>query len=192
MDDDIHEEVEDTSMNIERIENDDIDTSISLVVVMMTVAAHIHNTRRHLMGDDYIERPIRRSVTKLGAQYMQKVLKDPQHFRVLYRMYPREFLKLANIIREKTGLKNTIHISVEEMLGIFMLTVGQNARYCYIKDTFKRSKFAVSTSFNKILRALLIIAPSQMVKPDGVPMKIRESTRFYPYFKVHYFIPCSI
>ncbi|KAG7588677.1 Harbinger transposase-derived nuclease domain [Arabidopsis suecica] len=72
MDDDIHEEVEDTSMNIERIEDDDIDTSISLVVVMMTVAARIHNTRRHLMGDDYIERPIRRSVTKLGEQYIQK------------------------------------------------------------------------------------------------------------------------
>jgi len=57
-----------------------------------------------------------------------------------------------------------------------MLTIGQNAKYCYFKDTFKRSKFAVSTSFNKYLRALLIIAPSHVVKLDGVPMKKREST----------------
>jgi len=27
-------------------------------------------------------------------------------------MYPKEFLKLTKIIREKTGLENTIHISV--------------------------------------------------------------------------------
>jgi len=68
MDDDIHAEVEDKSMNIERIEDDDIETSISLVVVMMTVAADIHNTRRHLMGDDYMNRLIRRSITKLEEQ----------------------------------------------------------------------------------------------------------------------------
>ncbi|KAF3583709.1 hypothetical protein F2Q69_00029575 [Brassica cretica] len=78
-----------------------------------------------------------------------------------------------SILREKAGLQDTRFISVEEMFAIFMLTVGQNSRYCLVKDTFKRSKFAISTSFNLVLEALLVIAPSQMVKPDGfVPMKI--------------------
>ena len=61
--------------------------------------------------------------------------------------------------------------------GIFLLTIGQNSRYCLVKDTFKRSKFAISTGFNRVLKVLLLIAPSQMVKPNGlVPTKIREST----------------
>ncbi|XP_010475193.1 PREDICTED: uncharacterized protein LOC104754661 [Camelina sativa] len=181
MDRNDHEEEEDTRVH----EDDDFDVDISIMVVMMTVGAQIHNTRQQLTGGDYIERPIRRPVTQLGEEYIQKVLKDdPEDFRVLYRMIPDMFLKLSRIIRDKTGLQNTKKISVEEMLAVFMLTVGQNARYGYVKNTFQRSKFAVSTSFNKILKALLIIAPSQMVKPDGlVPLKIRESTRFYPYFK---------
>ncbi|ESQ38330.1 hypothetical protein EUTSA_v10029193mg [Eutrema salsugineum] len=140
------------------------------------------------MGDSRIERPIRLPVTRLRGEYIQNVLKeDPQHFRVLYRIFPDVFLKFSKTLREKVGLQDTRFISVEEMLGIFMLTVGQNSRYCYVQDTFRRSKFAISTSFNCILSAILLIAPSLMVKPNSsVPMKIRESTRFYPYFKVYY------
>ncbi|KAG6492515.1 hypothetical protein ZIOFF_047478 [Zingiber officinale] len=39
-------------------------------------------------------------------------------------------------------------------------------------------------NFNKVLKALKSIAVDMMVKPgSAVPEKIRESTRFYPYFK---------
>lgn len=189
MDQNFHEE-EDILMDIDQTNNDDFDASLFLMVVMVAIGAQFQNSRKRIMGQHFIERPLRRPVTNLGEQYIQKVLKeDSKHFRVLYRMFPDVFLKLSSILREKAGLQDTRFISVEEMLAIFMLTVGQNSRYCSVKDTFKRSKFAISTSFNRVLKALLVIAPSQMVKPNGlVPMKIRESTRFYPYFKVHYFI----
>ncbi|KAL6131082.1 hypothetical protein ACLB2K_069460 [Fragaria x ananassa] len=51
---------------------------------------------------------------------------------------------------------------------------------------FERSHFTVSRSFNKILKALNTIAPEFMAKPpppDITPPNIRESTRFYPFFK---------
>ncbi|XP_004306393.1 PREDICTED: uncharacterized protein LOC101309479 [Fragaria vesca subsp. vesca] len=51
---------------------------------------------------------------------------------------------------------------------------------------FERSHFTVSKSFNKILKALNIIAPEFMAKPPSpntTPPNIRESTRFYPFFK---------
>ncbi|VVB01152.1 unnamed protein product [Arabis nemorensis] len=124
MDQNLHEE-EDTRMDDERIEDDEFDTDISLTVMMVALVAQFQNTRR-LMGDYFIERPIRRPITRLGEQYIQE---DPQHFRVLYRMFPDAFLKLSTIMREKAGLKDTRFISVEEMLAIFMLTVGQNSRY---------------------------------------------------------------
>lgn len=70
------------------------------------------------------------------------------------------------------------------MLATFLLIVGQSTRYILPRDVFKRSSFAFSQSFNKILRALNSIGPSLMAKPGtGVPSKIRESTRFYLYFK---------
>jgi hypothetical protein len=106
-------------------------------------------------------------------------------------MYPDVFRNLCMIIREKTPLVDTRFICIEEMLASFLQIVGQNARYCIIRNTFGRSQFAASENFHKILKALNSIAPDLMAKPtSSVPAKIRESTRFYPYFKVcdHYLI----
>ncbi|XVF55874.1 hypothetical protein PTKIN_Ptkin06aG0071600 [Pterospermum kingtungense] len=99
-------------------------------------------------------------------------------------MYPNVFLKLSNIIREKTPLQDTRYICVEEMLAAFLLIVGQNSRYCLVRKTFGRSHFTASKCFNNILKALNTIAVDMMAKHGStVPEKIRESTRFYPYFK---------
>ncbi|XP_021824394.1 uncharacterized protein LOC110765565 [Prunus avium] len=47
-----------------------------------------------------------------------------------------------------------------------------------------RSHFATSKNFNRVLKALNTLAPEMLAKPRSeVPAKIRESTRFYPYFK---------
>ncbi|CAL9231610.1 unnamed protein product [Arabidopsis halleri] len=76
------------------------------------------------------------------------------------------------------------NVSVEEMLATFLFIVGQNSRYIQAQDRFKRSRFSISTSFNTILKVLKALAPSYMAKPgSAVPTKIKDSTRFYPYFK---------
>ena len=70
------------------------------------------------------------------------------------------------------------------MIASFLLAVGQNSRYCYTRCTFKRSKFAINKKFHKVLRALNQISPSFMAMAgSGTPQKIKESTKFYPYFK---------
>ena len=75
-------------------------------------------------------------------------------------------------------LQDTRFICIEEMLATFLLTVGQNSRYCLISKTFERSHFTTSQNFNKVLRALNTIAVDLMAKPGvAVPEKIRESTR---------------
>ncbi|XP_074337668.1 uncharacterized protein LOC141674864 [Apium graveolens] len=127
----------------------------------------------------------RRPVNSRGYEYIHGVLnEDLEHFRKLYRMYPQVSLKLSKIIREKTTLKYTRYICIEEMLATFLLVVGQNSRYSHIGETFNRSHFSTSQNFNKILKVLNKIAVDFMVKPgSSTPEKIRESTRFFPYFK---------
>lgn len=153
----------------------------------MTGLAQILIAHQYFKFKSYIDYPIRRPITKVGYDYIHKVMQeDPQHFRQLYRMYPDVFLRLCDLIKETTHLKDTRLICVEEMVATFLVTVGQNSRYCHTRDTFKRSKFATSINFHKVLRAINTIAPSLMAKPKlTVPTKIRESTRFYPYFKVY-------
>ncbi|KAH6800671.1 hypothetical protein C2S52_001135 [Perilla frutescens var. hirtella] len=109
---------------------------------------------------------------------------DPQSFRQLYRMYPDAFLKLCSIIRDKTPLQDTRHICVEEMVATFLIIVGHIDRYCNVRQRFSRSHFATSQNFNKVLKALNMIAPDMMVKSSiQTPAKIQDCTRFMPFFK---------
>nr|KYP31066.1 hypothetical protein KK1_049097 [Cajanus cajan] len=99
-------------------------------------------------------------------------------------MYPNVFRKLCAILRVKTPLDLTRYICVEEMFASFLQIVGQNTRYCVIRNTFGRSQFATNENFHKILKALNMIAPTLMAKLGStMPTKIRESTRFFPFFK---------
>ncbi|CAH2052982.1 unnamed protein product [Thlaspi arvense] len=160
------------------LEDDEAEMDIMLFVLENT-------TRTYVMKNKHIERPLRQPITRTGYIYIQKALKeDPEHFRKVYRMYPTVFVKLCELLKQQTSLTDTRHMCLEEMVATFLLTIGQNSRYSYTMDTFKRSKFAASTNFHKVLRALNSIAPSLMAKPGlTVPAKIRESTRYYPYFK---------
>ncbi|KAM1460728.1 hypothetical protein TB2_045001 [Malus domestica] len=93
-------------------------------------------------------------------------------------------LMLCDVLTKKTHLKGTRFICIEKMVATFLLTIGQNSRYCQTRDTFRWSHFTTSKNFNNVLKALNTIAPDLMVQPGStMPTKIRESTRFYPYFK---------
>ena len=170
-------------------EDDELDAHIILLVLLILCQMMCLKKRQRELQLQ-IERPTRRPITRAGQDYIDNVLKeDPLHFRELYRMYPNIFLKLCNLLREKTSLTDTRYISLEEMVASFLLVVGQNSRYCYTRDTFKRSKFAISENFHKVLQALNQISPSFMATAGpGTPHKIKESTRFYSYFKVHFLI----
>ncbi|CAL9028790.1 unnamed protein product [Prunus brigantina] len=155
-------------------------------ILLMETQTLIHVLHQSEGDEGHIERLLtRRRITTVGYDYIHQALnEDPAIFRQVYRMYPDVFQKLCTILREKTLLKDTRYICVEEMLAAFLQIVGQNSRYCVIRKTFGRSQFATSENFHKVLRALNTIASELMAKPgSGVPSKIRESTRFYPYFK---------
>ncbi|KAH6825678.1 hypothetical protein C2S53_002302 [Perilla frutescens var. hirtella] len=95
-----------------------------------------------------------------------------------------EIKTLFGEVQDKTPLEDTRHICIEEMVATFLIIVGQNDRYCNVRQRFSRSHFATSQNFNKALKALNTIAPDMMIKPStAIPAKIQESTRFMPFFK---------
>ncbi|KAF2609939.1 hypothetical protein F2Q70_00007784 [Brassica cretica] len=71
MDQNFHEE-EDIMMDIDQTNNDDFDASLFLMVVMVAIGAQFQNSRKRIMGQHFIERPLRRPVTNLGEKYIQK------------------------------------------------------------------------------------------------------------------------
>ncbi|KAL5158480.1 Uncharacterized protein HKD37_15G042939 [Glycine soja] len=186
MDGDIYnEDTNDEDIDDEETNEEFYEATYTYVMAIYALI-DILNQFLNMMRGEHIERPLtRRQITSRGYDYIHKALNDDHAiFRQVYRMYPDVFRKLCTIIREKTPLEDTRFICVEEMLASFLQIVDQNTRYCVIRNTFGRSQFATSENFHKILKALNSLAPDLMVRPGStVPAKIRESTRFYPYFK---------
>ena len=134
------EEAEETDE--EEIEEEDLYETIKYLLMAIQVVVHVLKEFIITFGQP-IERPLnRRLITIEGYNYIHKVLKKdrPEDFRQRYRMYPDVFVKLCTTIKEKTLLRDTKFICIEEMLATILLIVGHNSRYCLLRDTFGRSQ----------------------------------------------------
>jgi hypothetical protein len=82
-------------------------------------------------------------------------------------------------------LRDSIHSTVEEQFSMFLHVVDHNHRFRVIHQTFRTSIEIVSRYFKEILYAIGEIR-DEMIRPPSTetPLKIRNSSIWYPYFKV--------
>lgn len=102
------------------------------------------------------------------------------------RMRKAVFWKLSHRLRDAGLLHDTMHVSVEEKLAMFLHTVGHNLRNRVIGFFVLRSSETVSRYFNEVLKALCYLA-KDMIKlrsTETHPKIMSNPSRFYPYFKV--------
>jgi len=102
------------------------------------------------------------------------------------RMSRPVFYKLCARLRERGLLVDTLHVSVEEQLAMFLKIVGQYHTHSSVAIAMWRSGWTVSTYFNTVLRAIVKLAPKLIyVRSTSTHPKITKSpNRFYPYFEV--------
>jgi hypothetical protein len=94
----------------------------------------------------------------------------------------RALFRLCNLLRERNLLRDNINSSVEEQVAMFLYVIGHNQCYRVIYQTWRRSIETVHRYFQEVLYAvgeLMIKGP-----PSDTPLKITNSHRWNPYFKV--------
>jgi len=103
----------------------------------------------------------------------------------MLRMRRAPFFRLCNLLKERNLLRDSIHSSVEEQVAMFLHVVGHNQRFRVIHQSWRRSIETVSRYFKEVLYAIGELR-HEMIKPPSseTPLKIRNSSRWYPYFKV--------
>ena len=67
------------------------------------------------------------------------------------RMNRHAFTSLCTMLRDRCGLRDTINITVEEAVAIFLYVIGHNLKNRKMKFDFIRSGETVSRYFNIIL-----------------------------------------
>jgi len=82
------------------------------------------------------------------------------------RLTKRSFSDLSAILREKSGLQDTLNVSVEEKLAIFLLIVGHNTKMRLIRSTYGWSLEPISRHFNEVLRGILFLSHEFIKLPN--------------------------
>ena len=83
-----------------------------------------------------------------------KIWKDDTTCLNMLRLNRDKYFWFCKLFRDRGLLKDTIHLCVEQQVGMFLNTVGHNLRNMLLGTNFDRSGETMSCYFNKVLRAI--------------------------------------
>ena len=83
----------------------------------------------------------------------------------------RNFHDLCTMLRETCGLHDSVYVSVEEKVAMFLLVVGHGLKMRLLRGDYKRSLETISRHFSNVLTAILSLSeefiklPKPFVQP---------------------------
>ncbi|CAN1139133.1 Putative nuclease HARBI1 [Linum perenne] len=99
------------------------------------------------------------------------------------------FWSLCELLRVKGGLVQSNNMSVDEMLAIFLVTVGHNTKNRTVQALFHRSAETISRTIRKVLLAILKLHDMLIEKPgcigalDGTIIKVFTTKDAQPRYR---------
>ena len=103
-----------------------------------------------------------------------------------YFAWRNVFFKSCTAIKERSLLKDTRNVSVEEQIFIFLMKIGHNERNQMVQERFQHSGGTISQHFNKVLMGMAKFSMESIRPPsfDETPNHIRKNHKYWPWFKV--------
>ncbi|CAN1812773.1 hypothetical protein LINPERHAP1_LOCUS26630 [Linum perenne] len=135
------------------------------------------NTRSRLQCEDDIPRtlPHSREVYRTGFLLNATRTTDVNCINLL-RVKHTIFAKLCSTLTAEGGLKRTKNMEVDEMVAIFLLTIGHNAKNRTCQLLFHRSGETIYRAIHSVLLAVLNIHTLLMAHPVAVPDNSTDHT----------------
>ena len=104
-----------------------------------------------------------------GFAYVQEILNDnPAHCLEILRMNEQAFLRICEHFKNKTLLKNSRYIKVEEKMAMFLMTLNHSVRNRVTKRRFNHSTQTIHHYFHEVLEAMLLFRREMMIVPTPV------------------------
>lgn len=98
------------------------------------------------------------------------------------RMDRRAFWKLCEMLKSVGKLEGNRNVAVEEMVAIFLHTLGHHSKNRVMQMYFRRSGETVSRHFNAVLNAILKLHMHLLKKPE--PVTEISTDEKWKWFKV--------
>ena len=153
----------------------------SILLVGVALLRELRHKCRRLPRAPYVNHAVKRE------EYINSILHGSErHCVSQIRMKPIAFHHLCHILTEGEHVRPTIHMFVQEQVLIFLHMIGHNVRFRVIGSQFYRSTETIHRYFKVVLRGVLKLYRALIRLPsEDTPPEIRDSKRFYPYFKVN-------
>ena len=112
-----------------------------------------------------------------GFAYVQEILNgNLAHFLEILRMNKQAFLRICEHFKNKTWLKDSRYIKVEEKMAMFLMTLNHNVRNRVTKRRFNHSTQTIHYYFHEVLEAMLLFRREMIV-----PTSVTEVTENHPH-----------
>ena len=153
----------------------------SVLLVGVTLLRTLRHRRRQLPRAHYVNHVAKRE------EYINSILHGSEgHCVNQIRMKPIAFHHLCHILTKGEHVHPTIHMSVMKQVFIFLHIIGYNVRFCVMDSWIYRSTEIVYRYFKVVLRGVLKLYRALIrLRSEHTPLEIRNSRRFYLYFKVN-------
>ncbi|XP_050257984.1 uncharacterized protein LOC126703109 [Quercus robur] len=151
----------------------------SVLLVGVALLKKLRRRRRDLPRAPYVNHAAERE------EYINSVLHGSERHCVnQLRMKPIAFHHLCHALTEGEHVRPTVHMSVTEQVFIFLHIIGHNVRFRVMGGRIYRSTETVHRYFKVVLRGVLKLYRALIrLRSEDTPPEIRNSRRFYPYFK---------
>lgn len=152
----------------------------ALLAIAIAHQEELHERRQ-------LRRPYFHNALESGEHRFRRFLQSENPTRITnrLRMSKRSFCNLAQLLQERTTLQPTFHCSVEQQLGMWLQAWAHATSVRQISEEFQHSLETISRHVNAVCRALSSLSTDfvRLPSPANVPKEIRNSSKFYPYFK---------
>ncbi|CAN1806136.1 hypothetical protein LINPERHAP1_LOCUS24567 [Linum perenne] len=112
-------------------------------------------------------------------EWLKELLSQPLCVEQL-RIKPESFDKLCNMLQTNCGLVASKHVTVKEIVALFLHVLSHCIRNRTIKATYIRSGETISRQFHKVLRAVLVIGSDYIKeRPQVLSSRIAENWKWF-------------
>ncbi|CAI9269664.1 unnamed protein product [Lactuca saligna] len=125
---------------------------------------------------------------RTGHMFITEVLNGhPRRCYEMFRLNVPVFRQLCIDLTTNYGLQQTRNVSMEESVGIFLMTLAHGCSNRFVQEFFNHSGETIHRHFHTVLEAVLKLS-ADIIKPDtnyndDVPEYILNKPRYYPMFK---------
>ncbi|WVZ88740.1 hypothetical protein U9M48_035224, partial [Paspalum notatum var. saurae] len=152
---------------------------LAACMVALFIQSRLRKQRQHITYGPMEERD------KTRIDYLNtRIYKDDTTCTKMIRLKRAPFFQLCQVLRQRSLLRDTIHVCIEEQVAMFLNTVGHNLRNKLVGTNFIRSGETVSRYFNLVLHAIGELS-NELIRPPSLETtaKIAGNLRWDPYFK---------